>query len=121
MGKDDAERVYPICLESTGKIAPLCNEIGDSVGGTRPTTALYGKSMYVRGVSTEPARMNDTLGNTLMIEVSKYFAEDEIFQKPRASRIGPERILIIGQNNALIRGERGVLSSSNLVQLTLRI
>src|SRR5665811_1832680 len=63
------------------------------------------------------SRVNDTLGNTLVIEMRDFFAEDEIFQKRRAVRIGPERVLIIGKRDALVRGERGVLSTRGLVQL----
>jgi hypothetical protein len=60
--------------------------------------------------------VNDTLGNTLVIEMRDFFAKDEILQKRRAARIGPERVLIIGKRDALVRGERGVLSTSDLVQ-----
>ncbi|MDQ8204733.1 FAD-dependent oxidoreductase [Pelagicoccus sp. SDUM812003] len=34
MGKADAERAYQVCLESIGKIATLCDEIGDPCGFT---------------------------------------------------------------------------------------
>jgi hypothetical protein len=34
------------------------------------------------------SRMNDTLGNTFMVEMSDFFAEDEIFEKCGAVRIG---------------------------------
>jgi hypothetical protein len=46
-----------------------------------------------------------------------FFAKDEILQKRRAARIGPERVLIIGKRDALVRGECGVLSTSDLVKL----
>jgi hypothetical protein len=62
-------------------------------------------------------RMDDTLGNALVIEMRDFFAKDEILQKRRASRIGPKRILIIGKRDALVRGERGMLSTSDLVQI----
>src|SRR6185295_4172383 len=62
-------------------------------------------------------RMYDALGNTLVIEMSDFFAEDEILQKRRATPIGPERVLIIGKRDALVRGQCGVLSTSDLVQL----
>ena len=61
--------------------------------------------------------MDDTLGNALVIEMSDFFAKDKILQKRRAARIGPEGVLIIGERDALVRGERGVLSTSDLVQL----
>src|SRR5450756_693261 len=63
------------------------------------------------------SRVNDTLGNTLVIEMRDFFAKDEILQKRRAVRIGPERVLIIEKRDALVRGERGMLSTSDLVQL----
>jgi hypothetical protein len=49
--------------------------------------------------------MHDTLGNTLVIEMRDFFAKDEIFQKRRAMRMSSERILIIRNCNALVRGE----------------
>lgn len=61
------------------------------------------------------ARMNNTLGNTLVIEMRDFFPKDEILQERRAERIGPERVLIVRKRNALIRGERGVTSASDLV------
>jgi hypothetical protein len=63
------------------------------------------------------SRVDDTLGNTLVIEMRDFFAQDEILQKRRSARICPERVLIIGKRDALVRGERGVLSTSDLVQL----
>src|ERR1035437_8463438 len=66
---------------------------------------------------TRRARVHDALGNTLVIEMGDLFAEDEILQKRRAARIGPERVLIIGKCEALVRGERGVTSTSDLVQV----
>jgi hypothetical protein len=45
-----------------------------------------------------------------------FFTEDEILQQRRAARIGPERVLIIGKCDALVRGKRGVLFTSDLVQ-----
>jgi hypothetical protein len=61
--------------------------------------------------------VNDTLGNTLVIEMRDFFAKDEILQKRRAARISPERVLIIGKRDALVGGECGVLSTSDLVKL----
>src|SRR5664279_313124 len=39
-------------------------------------------------VDARRSRVNDTFGNTLMVEMSNFFAENEIFQKHRAARIG---------------------------------
>jgi len=63
------------------------------------------------------ARAYDPLGNTLMIEMGDFSAEDEILQKGRAARMGPERVLIIGKRDTLVRGECWVLSPSDLMQL----
>jgi hypothetical protein len=63
------------------------------------------------------SRVNDTLGNALVIEMRDFFAKDEILQKRRAARIGPERVLIIGKRDTLVRGKRGVLPARGLVQL----
>ena len=60
--------------------------------------------------------MNDTLRDTLMIEVHDLFAKYKVFQKRRSSRIGPKRVLIIGKHEALVGGKRRVISTSNLVQ-----
>src|SRR5450759_383736 len=38
------------------------------------------------------SRVNDTLGNTLVIKMVDFFAEDEILQQCRAARIGLERV-----------------------------
>ena len=62
-------------------------------------------------------RVNNTLGNALVIEMRDFFAEDEILKKRGAVLIGPERVLIVGKRDALVRGERGMLSTSDLVQL----
>jgi hypothetical protein len=61
------------------------------------------------------SRVNDTLGDSLVIEMGDFFPQDEILQKRRAARIGPERVLIVGKRDALVRGERGVISAGDLV------
>src|ERR1039457_6679599 len=61
--------------------------------------------------------MNDTFGNTLVIEMRNFFAEDKILKKCRSTRIGLKRVLVIGNGKALIRGERLVISTSYLMQL----
>jgi hypothetical protein len=63
------------------------------------------------------SRVNDTLGNTLVIEMRDFFAKDEILQKRRTAQIGPKRVLIIGKCYALVGGEDGVFSTDDLMQL----
>ena len=65
---------------------------------------------------TRRSRVNDTLGNTFVIEMRDFFAKDEILRERRAVRIGSERIFTIGKRDALTRGECGVFSTSDLVQ-----
>ena len=64
------------------------------------------------------SRMNDTFPNTLVIEMRDFVAKDEILQERRAARIRPERVLIIGERDALVSGERRMASARDLVQLT---
>jgi hypothetical protein len=64
------------------------------------------------------SRMNDTLGNTLVIEMRDFVAKDEILQERRAAGIGPERVLIIGERDALVGGERRMASTCDLVYFT---
>jgi len=53
------------------------------------------------------SRVNDTLWNSLVVEVRDLFAKDEVLQKSRAAAIGPERVLIVGNRVALIGCENG--------------
>ena len=63
-------------------------------------------------------RMNDPLRNPFVIEMSYLIAKDEILEECGAARIGLQRVLIIGNRHALIRGERRVRSPSDLVKFT---
>jgi hypothetical protein len=62
--------------------------------------------------------VNDALGNTLVIEMRDFVAKDEILQERRAAGIGPERVLIILERDALVGGERRMASARDLVQFT---
>jgi hypothetical protein len=50
----------------------------------------FEKSMNPRG-----SRVNDALGNTLVVKMRDFFAEDEIFEECRTARIGLEGVLIV--------------------------
>jgi hypothetical protein len=63
------------------------------------------------------SRVNDAVGNALVIEMRDLLAEYKLLQKRRAARTGPERVVIIGKRYALVRGERGVGAAGDLVQL----
>jgi hypothetical protein len=64
------------------------------------------------------SRMNDTFWNALVIEMRDFVAKDEILQERRAAGIGAERVLIIGERNALVGGERRMAAARDLVQFT---
>jgi hypothetical protein len=66
-------------------------------------------------MSARRSRVNDALGNTLVVEMGDLFPKDEILQKRRTARIGLERVLIVGKHDALVRGQRGMLPTSDLV------
>jgi glycine/D-amino acid oxidase-like deaminating enzyme len=56
MGKPDAERAYQVCLESIGKIAELCDEIGDPCGFTwKSSVYLASRKKDVPGLRAEYA------------------------------------------------------------------
>jgi len=56
MGKADAERAYRACLESIGKIASLCDEVGDSCGFTwKSSVYLASGEKDVPGLQAEYA------------------------------------------------------------------
>src|SRR5450759_1276184 len=92
----------------------LLTNLGEYPGGG---VLLQRRGQLEKPMRARRSRVNDALGDTLMIEMRDLLAQDEILQKRRAARIGPERVLVIGERHALVRGERGVLSNSDLVQL----
>ena len=47
-------------------------------------------------------RMNDALGNALMVKVGDFFTHDEIFKQGRTAITDLERVLVIGNFYALI-------------------
>ena len=59
-------------------------------------------------------RVNNALGNPLVIEMCNFFAENKILTERRAPGIGPQGILVVGYPNALVRGERGVFPACGM-------
>ncbi|MPN00938.1 hypothetical protein SDC9_148136 [bioreactor metagenome] len=57
-------------------------------------------------VCARPASMDDSLGNALVVEMRDLLAQDEVFQQRRPTPIGTQRILVVGDGNALLRGQR---------------
>src|SRR5664279_5543884 len=54
------------------------------------------------------ARVNDAFRNSLVIKVKYFFPQDKIFEQGRAPRARAQRILVIGDANALIGREMGI-------------
>src|SRR5659263_665085 len=110
--------IYRTCTTCDGRYTSkhgcLLTYLGKYPGGG---VLLQRGGQLEESMHARRSRVNDPLGNPLVIEMRDFFAKDEIFQKRRAVRIGPERVLIIGKRDALVRGERGVLSTRGLVQL----
>jgi hypothetical protein len=52
-----------------------------------------------------PARMDDPLGNALVIEVGDLLPEVEVLQQGRAALAGLQRVVSVGQAQALRGGE----------------
>src|ERR1022692_1217440 len=48
------------------------------------------------------ARVHDTFRNSLVVKVEYFFPQDKIFKQGRAARAGAQRVLVIGDANALI-------------------
>jgi len=56
---------------------------------------LQGSRQLEKPVDSRAPGMNDSLGDSLVVEMKDFFTEDEILQESRAAGVGPERILIV--------------------------
>ena len=50
--------------------------------------------------------MNDTLGNTFVVEVGDLFAKDEVLEQRRTPQSCFQRVLIVGDRHTLIGRQR---------------
>ena len=64
------------------------------------------------------ACVDDALGNTLVIEVGDFLAEDEVFEKRGASAARAQRVLIVGNRRSLVRRQSGSVGRGTLVKLS---
>ena len=71
---------------------------------------------FEEAVRAIAAGMHHALGNALMVEVEDLFAEVEIFQQGRAARALAQRILVVGDRNALLGGEGFNIAPRGLMQ-----
>ena len=63
-------------------------------------------------VRTIAARMNDALGDALMVEVEDFLAKMKILKEGRAARALLEAVLVVGDGHTLLGSERCVTAAS---------
>ena len=68
-------------------------------------------------MSAEAAGMDDPLGDALVVEVEDLLAEVEVFQQRRAAGADPERVLVVRDRDALLRGQHGHVAARHLMGL----
>ena len=69
-------------------------------------------------VGAVAARVDDPLGDALVVEVEDLLAEVEVFQQRRAAGADPQRVLVVGDRDALLRGQYRRIAARRLVGLT---
>ena len=60
---------------------------------------------------TGAARMHDTLGDALVVEVGDLLPQDEVFQQRRPAVVRAQRILVVADRDALVGGQRRMLAA----------
>ena len=60
--------------------------------------------------------MHDALGNALVVEVGDLLAQDEVFQQRGPKRMRAQRVLVVGNAQALVGGQHWVRAARGLVQ-----
>lgn len=96
------------------------SNITDGVPANCPGSRVLfqGLGQLEKAVSAYTASMDNALGNSLVVEMSDFFAQDEIFQQCRTARIGSQGVLIVGNRQALIRRQRWLIAGGRLVPLS---
>ena len=61
--------------------------------------------------------MDDALGNALVVEVEDLLAEVEVFEQRRPARADAQRVLVVGDRDALLRGQHGHVAAGDLMRL----
>jgi hypothetical protein len=64
------------------------------------------------------AGVNDSFGDTLMVEVENLFAKVKVFEPGGAACSDLEGILVIGYRDALLRGQHGGIAIGGLVHFS---
>ena len=124
-------------VELDCEAADVAGEVGGSLAagdgrepyeGGRPPPGLLekmrsgdiGKGLVVleEPVDTEAPGMNHPLGDTFVVEVEDLLSELEVLEEARTPRSGLEGVLTVGDDDALLRGERGTVTTRALVGLS---
>ena len=79
---------------------------------------FQGLGQFEKAMCARTAGMDDALGNSLVVEMSDFFTQDEIFQQRRTARIGSQGVLIVGNRQTLIRRQRWLIAGGRLVPLS---
>ena len=61
--------------------------------------------------------MDDALGDALVVEMDDLLAEDEVLQQDRAARAGLQRVLVVGDRDALVGRQQRCFARRLLVHL----
>ena len=91
----------------------LLAHFGQNLGGGEVRQAF---GQFEEAVGGRTARMDDPLGDALMVEMLDLLAEDEVLQQGRAARAGLERVLIVADRRAVVGGGAGLGRRGGLVQ-----
>ena len=84
--------------ERRGPLAGPLEEVGPGEVGQR----LVGLEVAVGAVA---AGVHDALGDALVVEVEDLLAEVEVLEQRRAALADPQRVLVVGDRNALLGGQ----------------
>lgn len=79
-----------------------------------------GTRRFEIAMRAEAARVHDALRNALMIEMEDFFAEMKILEQRRAARARLQRVLIVGNGNALLRRKRVLPFGNKLMRFAGR-
>ena len=71
-------------------------------------------------VGAEPAGVHDALGDALVVEVEDLLAEVEVLEQRRTPLAGPQRVLVVGDRDALLRRQPRSCAGRDLVGLAAR-
>jgi len=69
-----------------------------------------------KAVRSRAARMHDTLGNALMIEMGDLLAQHKVFQQRGTARTALQRILVVRDRHTLVRGQQHVGLAGDLMR-----